>query len=239
MTRPSFGAALLLPLTLVSATASAEVPLPDYRDILVQRTWHEVDSLIEAACTGPPGAQTCNDEPLDEAIQTATRFQEVVTPDARLEYLLGLAYLSKGNPAGGQRHLEAAVRLDPDRPDAWHDLGEVYLQNDQMADAGEAFAHVTRLVDSGSKAWLGPWREAEVAAHLGDPEAFEAHMKIALERGFTFRTIRGLPNWRRFYADPRMQSSIRKMVTVYGTPDVLESLESAPRVEVRKNGLSP
>jgi hypothetical protein len=228
--------ALLLPYV---APASAEVPLPDYRDVVVQRTWHDVDSLIEAACSGPPGAQTCNEEPLVEAIQTATAFQDVVTEDARLEYLLGLAYLSKGDRAAGRAHLEGAVQLDPDRPDAWHDLGEVYLQDGQMDEAGEAFGHVTRLVDSGSKAWLGPWRQAEVAAHQGDPEAFETHMKLALKRGFTFRTIRGLPNWRRFYADPRMQSSIRKMVTVYGTPDVLESLEAAPDIEVRTDGLPP
>lgn len=208
--------------------AAAEMPLPDYEDLLVQRTWHEVNSLIEAACTGNPATLACNEEPLDEAIETATAFQKHVVRDARLEYLTGLAYLSKRDNVAGRRHLVAAVELDPERSDAWHDLGEVDLQGARYADAAVAFAHVTELVDAGSKAWLGPWREAEVAAHRQDPEAFERHMKLALRRGFSFRTIRGLPNWKGFLADPIIGPSVRKLVTVYATPEVLDSLQDTP-----------
>ena len=117
--------------------------------------------------------------------------------------------------------LSGEIRSSP----AWHDLGEILLQDSRFDEAAEAFAHVTELVDTGPKSWLGPWREAEVAAHQGRPEAFEKHMKLALQRGFSFRTIRGLPNWRQFYADPVMGPSVTKLVTVYGTPDILKSLE--------------
>lgn len=200
------------------------MPLPDYRDELVQVTWHRVNSLIEAACDSEPGAR-CNPEPLDEAIARATAFQAQVTPDARLEYLIGLAWRARGDPGEAEQHLRAALVLDGNRADAWHDLGELLLSQSRYDDAGEAFAHVSRLVDSGSKAWVGPWRQAEVAAHLKDPDAFERHMKIALERGFSFRTIRGTPNWKGFAADPVMGPSVAKLITVYGTPDVLESLQ--------------
>ncbi|MEZ4317969.1 MAG: tetratricopeptide repeat protein [Myxococcota bacterium] len=208
--------------------AHAEVPLPDYEDALVQRTWYRVNSLIEAACSSGPGLRSCTQEPLDEAIHIASSFQAEVVRDARLEYLLGLAYLSRGDRAEGETHLQNAVALDPDRADAWHDLGEVYLQSERLDEAAGAFANVSRLVPTGPKAWLGPWREAEVAAHQGNSEAFEKHMKLALTRGFTFRTIRGLPNWKKFYADPALRPSVTKLVTVYGTPDILESLAPDP-----------
>ncbi|MCB9674985.1 MAG: tetratricopeptide repeat protein [Alphaproteobacteria bacterium] len=212
-------------MVFLALLAHAEVPLPDYQDALVQRTWYRVNSLIEAACSNGPGVMACAKEPLDEAIGLASTFQAQVVQDARLEYLLGLAYLSRGDRSEGETHLRIAVRLDPERSDAWHDLGEILLQDSRFDEAAEAFAHVTELVDTGPKSWLGPWREAEVAAHQGRPEAFEKHMKLALQRGFSFRTIRGLPNWRQFYADPVMGPSVTKLVTVYGTPDILKSLE--------------
>lgn len=212
-------------MLLLALAVHAETPLPDYQDALVQETWFEVNSLIEAACSTGRGQRACTKEPLDEAIEVATRFQAEVVQDARLEYLLGLAYVSRNDRVEGERHLRNAVTLDEDRPDAWHDLGEVYLRDGRLEEAATAFAHVTRLVDTGSRAWLGPWREAEVAAHRGDVEAFEAHMKVALSRGFTFRTIRGLPNWRAFRADPVIGPSVAKLITVYGSSEILESLE--------------
>jgi hypothetical protein len=49
-------------------------------------------------------------------------------------------------------------------------------------------------------------------------------MKQALARGFSFRQIEGLPPWKGFYADPVMRDSIEKLITVYGTPETLETL---------------
>jgi len=217
----------------LALSAHAEVPLPDYDDIVVQRTWHRINSLIEAACTGGPTVRACSKEPLDEAIQIASSFQSQVIRDARIEYLLGLAYRSRGDQAEGERHLRNATLMDADRPDAWNDLGEIYLQDGRYEQAAEAFTHVSRLVDTGSKSWLGPWRQAEVAAHRQQPEQFEEHMKVALSRGFSFQLVRGLPNWKAFYADPIMRPSVGKLITVYSTPDVLESLQSDPTKKPR------
>lgn len=204
--------------------ASASMPLPDYRDALVQAAWYEVNGLIDAACVDRPVHLGCHPEPLAEAIEKATAFQAQVTRDARLEYLVGLAHRSGGDDQAAERSFRAAVELDVDRADAWHDLGELMLAQGRYDEANTAFEHVARLVDDGPRAWLGPWRLAEVAAHRKDPDAFEAHMRRALERGFTFRTIRGLPAWKGFLADPTMRPSVEKLITVYGTPDVLDSL---------------
>ena len=208
-------------------TASAEMPLPDYADSLVQARWHEVDSLIEAGCHRlGSGQATCNPEPLDEAIAKASAFEAVVVEDARLAYLIGLAAQLKGDVATAESNWRRAVRLDEERADAWHDLGELTLAQGRLDDAAEAFAHVTDLVSRGNKAWLGPWRQAEVAAQQGDAAEFEAHMRKALERGFSFRLVQGLPAWKGFLADPVIGPSVQKLVTVYGSEEVLDSLRA-------------
>src|SRR5690606_3485539 len=91
-------------------------------------------------------------------------------------------------------------------------------------EAKSAFEQVTRLISKGPGAVIGPRRLAEIAAHQGDAEAFETQIREALRRGFSFRDIAGLPNWQRFYADPRLQDSVVKMITVYGDRRVLETL---------------
>jgi tetratricopeptide (TPR) repeat protein len=213
-------------LTLVLALlAHAEVPLPDYREEVAVRRWYEVNDMIERSCLDVTCSQV-DTEILGRAIDLADDFQDRLFRDARLEYLTGLAWRLKGDDGRAQRRFESAVRLDDTRQDAWHDLGEVRLARGKFAAADEAFGKVTELVSDGNKAWIGPWRQAEVAAHRQDPATFEKHMKLALKRGFSFRQIRGLPNWQQFYADPIMRDPIRKLVTVYGEPSVLESLET-------------
>ncbi|MCB9692004.1 MAG: tetratricopeptide repeat protein [Alphaproteobacteria bacterium] len=210
----------------LAGVAFGELPLPAYDEAVVVRTWEKMNSLVEAACQGPIGpGRSCSPEPLDEAIQRGTAFQEQVVPDARITYLIGLARLSKGERDLARTAFREAVRMDPHRVDAWHDLGEVALEDGDYATAREAFGQVATQVDKGSQAWLGPWRLAEVAAHEHDPEAFEGHMRVALERGFSFRFVQGLPTWRGFLADPAVGPSVRKLVTVYGSPEILESLE--------------
>lgn len=211
---------------LLVGLAWADKPFPDYDEAVVLRTWDKLDSLLEAACSGPPGpGRSCVPEPLREAIQRGEAFERHVTEDARIRYLIGLAHTSLGEASLARARFEEAVVLDPDRADAWHDLGEIRLAEGDLEGAHVAFEHVARLVERGPGAWLGPWRLAEVAALRQDADAFETHMRKALERGFTFRTIAGLPNWKRFAADPVIGPSVRKLITVYGTPEILESLE--------------
>lgn len=200
-------------LLLLVGLALAEVPLPSWRDELAVQRWHEVDALLTAGQA-------------EEAIAAVRRFEARVTPDARLAYLEGLAHRQLGDNRAAERAYVRSVDMDPARQDAWYDLGELYLVQGRYDEADVAFGHVEELVDRGDRAWLGPWRRAEVAGWRRDPDAFEAHLREALRRGFTFREIEGRDNWRAFYADPVLRDSIRKLVTVYGDDSTLDSLEA-------------
>ena len=189
--------------------------------------WASVNASVEAACTRPRfigQAATCRADELHLAIDRATRFQREVTPDGGLEYLIGLAHRYLGDTAEAERHYRRATALRPDDQGAWNDLGEMHLASGRWAEAEVAFTHVARLVPEGPSAWIGPWRLAEVAAQQHDAARFEDHLREALRRGFTFRTIAGLPNWKGFYADPALSDSIEKLVTVYGDRAILDSL---------------
>ena len=91
--------------------------------------------------------------------------------------------------------------------------------------ARTAFTHVRDLRSEGDLAWIGPWRLAEVAALDHDAARFEADIKVALRRGFSFEHIAGQPNWRAFYADPALTDTLDKLLTVYATSEVRESLK--------------
>lgn len=204
--------------------AWASMPLPAYDDQVVQVRWHKVNRLIEAACEPGPGGYGCAREPLLEAIELAQRFQDQVTVDARLEYLIGLAYRGLDDSSNAEKHLRKSVELDAGRTDAWHDLGELLLDRKAYGEAKHAFTQVDERVTRGSRAWVGPFRLAEVAAWEHDPEAFEQHLRKAIQRGFSFRLVLHDPDWRTFAADPEIGPSVSKLVTVYGTPDQLKTL---------------
>lgn len=218
---------LLLLAVFLTPTALAEVPLPSYRDDLALATWHVINDQIENACEPSASSPTliCSEAMLDQAITDAHSFQNTLFPDARIEYLIGLAHKYAGRTDQAVIHFRRAVARDPKRQDAWHDLGESYLTKGRYEEAKVAFQHVSKLVNRGAHSWLGPWRLGEIAAHQGDPDAFEEHMREALRRGFSFNQIRGLENWRTFYANPKLHDSIEKLVTVYGDPELLRSLE--------------
>lgn len=203
---------LWLGLWLATAPAVAAGPLPSYRDHVMSEAWNEVDDLVTRGKH-------------DEAIARAQAIQDALGPDGALAYLIGLSYRLKGDPGRAEVHLRRATTLAPDRPEAWSDLGEILLATGRYDEAAPCWANVTRLVPTGPHAWLGPWREAEVAAGLGQPEAFESHLRRALERGFSFRTVEGLPNWRRYYADPALHEPLQKLLTVYGTPETIQTLQ--------------
>ena len=218
---------LLLLTIAIGSPAFAEVPLPSYRDDLALAAWHAINNQIESACEIRPGsaALVCSEAMLDEAIAEAEAFQSSLFPDPRLEYLIGLAHKYAGRVDLAIAHYRRAVEQDPERQDAWHDLGESYLARGQFDEAKVAFQKVSDLVSTGKHSWIGPWRLGEIAAHEGEADAFEVHMREALRRGFSFNQIRGLANWKEFYANPVMHDSIEKLVTVYGDPVVLRSLE--------------
>jgi len=191
--------------------AHAEMPLPSYRDAASHAAWYQVNALVEAGH-------------YQDAIAKAKAYETTVNETAGLEYLIGLSwrYLDDGRRA--ERYLRHAAELDPTYPAPWSDLGEIYLVQGRYDEARRCFQHVADLVKTGPGSATGPRRLAEIAAHDGDATTFEKEIREALRRGFSFREIAGLPNWQRFYADPRLRDSITKMVTVYGDPSVLDSL---------------
>ena len=209
------------------SAALAAPPLPSFTDDRVLYTWSQVNSLIESACVvdARTGQQACNPEPLQLAIDKASAWMDQVRPDARLHYLVGLAHRGRGEDAKATAAYEAAIALDPKRQDAWHDLGELRLASGDLRGAKKAFEEVAELVPDGPASWVGPYRLAEVAAFEHQPAAFEVHMKEALRRGFTFRQIAHLPAWKGFYADPKLRDTVEKLILVYGTHDILESLK--------------
>ncbi len=199
----------------LSLPAAAEMPLPSYKEELATAAWVEVNTLVEVGR-------------YDEAIARADKYQKNVAADAGLEYLIGFSYRMKSEFEPAELHLRKAVEMDPTRKDAWSDLGEILLAAERYDEAREAFVKVDELLTRGRYAWIGPFRLGELAAHQHRPEEFEEHIREALRRGFSFRTIEQDPNWKKFYADPTMRNSLEKLITVYGDVKILDSLRAEP-----------
>lgn len=195
-------------LLLLSVPAQAEMPPPSYREAISVAAWHQVNDLIDAGR-------------YQEAIDRAQAIESSVLETAGLAYLQGLAYrfLDRARPA--ERLLKRAIELDASYSAPWSDLGELYLVQGRYAEARPCYEQVATLEPDLP---LGPRRLAELAAHQHDAAGFEAQIREALRRGFTFRDIAGLPNWRAFYADPALRDSIEKMITVYGDAAILDTL---------------
>ena len=207
--------------------ALAAAPLPNYGDSLADARWYAVDKVLSNGCRFDPtvSAIACDPGTTELAREMADDFQRIVTSSAGLTYLIGLSHRYDGHEAQAMTWYQRAIALDRDYEAAWYDLGELHLIGGRFDEAAEAFERVTVLVPEGPTAWVGPWRRAEVAAHQQQPEAFETWMRQALERGFSFRHIEGSPPWKAFYADPVMRDSLEKLITVYGTPETLRTLQ--------------
>jgi tetratricopeptide (TPR) repeat protein len=195
------------------AVARAEAPLPSFERALGLEAWAEVDALLER---GEARA----------AIDRAEAFQHTVVETAGLRYLTGLAWRRLDRDDRALAELERSVALDPEYAAPWYDLGEVHLVAGRWEEAARAFTEVARLVPDGPTAALAPLRLAEVAAHQGDAEGMETHLREALRRGLSLRELPRLAQWRAFYADPALRDGIEKMVTVYGDLSILVELRA-------------
>ncbi len=203
-------------LSLLLCLASwAEAPLPDYRqELAAQRAW-EVQEHIQQG-------------ELQEAMDSARRFQRKLGETARLQHLMGWAASGTEDPDKAEPYYRRAVELEPSYTEAWIQLGELYSRQQRIDSAREAWTTVSEQIPSGERAWLGPLRLAEVAAMDGDASLLEAHLREALHRGFSFRDISSVSLWRAWYADPTLHDSIDKMVTVYGDERTRALLRGRP-----------
>jgi tetratricopeptide (TPR) repeat protein len=100
--------------------------------------------------------------------QAISDFRDVtsVTPnDAMANYYLGVAYIGNQNARNARRPLERAIRSNDAPPDAWVQLGLVYLQSNDRAKAEEQLAALAQKV-SACDAACGDTRRAQLqAAH--------------------------------------------------------------------------
>ena len=154
----------------------------------------------------------------------AKAFRTQVFDDARIAYLQGLAHRYAGEEGRARRLWTTATELDSDYRAAWYDLGELHLVEGRYEEAEQAFRRVADLAQDTPMPWLGHQRLAEVAALRHEPVAFEAHVKQALERGFSFRQVVDWPNWRSFAGDPALRDTLEKLLTVYATDEVRQQL---------------
>lgn len=211
---------------LLASAAVAAPPLPTYEQVLARDAWRRVNARLEAGCRVDPaqGGVVCEPGVTDGVLGAVDAFSATLFPDGPLAYLGGLAARYAGDAAEAERRYRAALALDPTLVEAWYDLGELLLASGRGDEARRAFTEVSTRVTTGPTAWLGPWRLAEVAADGHDAATFEAELQEALRRGFTFRQIAGLPNWRAYYADPALHDTLRGLLVVYADPAIEASL---------------
>ncbi|HJN76445.1 MAG TPA: tetratricopeptide repeat protein [Myxococcota bacterium] len=193
--------------------ASAELPPPDYREQLLAAVEGEADARIAEG-------------DLDGALDLVQRFRKHVTEDARLVYEEGLVRRLQGDTEEAEALYAKALEMDPSLGFAWYDLGELHLASGDLDAAELAFARATALTAEHPNGWAGPFRQAELAGRRGDALAFDQHLKVALSRGFVFRTVAGDPTWTAFLRDPVLGDVMTRLMTVYGEEQLLKEWKS-------------
>ena len=173
-----------------------------------------------AAVEGEADARIAEGD-LEGALDLVQRFRRHVTEDARLVYEEGLVRRLQGETAQAEALYSQALEMDPGLAFAWYDLGELHLEAGDLAAADEAFARATALTEDHPQGWAGPFRQAELAGRRGDTEAFSEHLRVALSRGFVFRTVAGDPTWTGFLRDPVLGEVMTRLMTVYGEEALL------------------
>jgi len=204
---------MLLALLVSLSAAQAELPAPDYREVLVAAAESEADALIAAG-------------ELEAALALVERFRAEVADHPRLVYEEGLVRRLSGDSDAALELLEASVASDPTLAHAWYDLGEVRLQRGDEGGAAEAFERASEMSEQHPQGWAGPFRLAELAGRRGDAAGFERWLKEALRRGFTFRVVVQDPTWKGFLSTPGLSEILRRMATVYGNEEVIRTWES-------------
>jgi tetratricopeptide (TPR) repeat protein len=206
--------------------ALAGPALPTYEQVLARDAWRSINTTLESGCAWNPSLQgvACVDGAADAVVDQVDAFTAALFADGPLEYLAGLAEKYRGDDAAAEVRYRRALALDPTLVEAWYDLGEILLAAGRTDEARAAFTEVAARNTALETGWLGPWRLAEVAAQAHDATAFESHLHEALRRGFTFRNVAGLPNWKAFYADPAIGPTLRALLAVYADPGIEASL---------------
>ena len=68
-------------------------------------------------------------------------------------------------------------------------------------------------------------QQLQADAQKQDAVAFEAHLRNALRYGMNIQVIAGDAAWKGFLADPVIGTTVERMITVYGGPEILASLK--------------
>ncbi len=196
---------------LLAGLALAELPPPDYRDVLNASAADEVTRRARA--TG-----------VADAMAFAKAWERQVGPDARVRYEVGLALRLAGRDREAAWWLDASLDLDPELVAGRYDRGELRLTAGDLAAAREDFEVVARVAP---ERWPGHFRLAEVAARRADADAFERHLLDALRTGFSVRTVVGDARWRGYLRHPELGPVLRRLVVAYQDEAVLDALESS------------
>lgn len=211
---------------LVAVGWGASPPLPSYRAAVADAERAAASRAVAAVCPYNRLGQVhvCDGSGADALVLRLDQWQATVFADAELTYWAALVRRYQGRNDDALRRYRAAIDLDATDEAAWYDLGELLLAAQRLDEAEHAFEEVSRLLPTGANSWTGPWRLSEVAAERHDAAGFDIHLREALRRGFSFQTIKAAPNWKRYAVDPALADTLRKLLTVYATPDVLPAL---------------
>ncbi len=212
VTRAIAGGLLLAALLASAPAARADLAPPDYRAYHGRRAYAE--SLLSLR-----SGQT------DRALTAARRAVALRPDDPDALYLLGVCQLFADQLDGARASLEGVLTLSPELVEAHHDLGLVWMA---MGDADEAASAFARVAELRPDSWIGPYRQAQVAALLrGDLPACEGHLGRAVDLGYPHAASLPVdPDWAQLAEDPTFLAMIRRVLG--GEGDRGTSIRPAP-----------
>lgn len=202
-------------LLAVVAAWSARVP-GDYPAEVAARTLVVVERLNQEGRYG-------------DVVEAVDLVQRSFPLDSHLAYEKAFALRALGKLEEAEKEYRRAVSLQDSNAAAWYDLGELLLQRGALEQAEEAFTHAARLRPDH---WAGYFRLADTAARRGDGEAFEAHLREALRRGFRLADVAHDPSWRRYFRTEPLRGVLLRLITVYGDETLLREFESDDEAQV-------
>lgn len=198
----------MLTLLLLLADAPASRPPPDYRDEL------------HAAAAAQIEAYAARSQ-FDEAEDFARRFTKRVEPAPAVLYELALLHNRLGRFDEALDGYDAVIKLEPEHAAARYDRGELLLERGEIARAQEDLEVAARLAPDH---WAIHFRLAELAGARGDASAAEDHLVDAIRHGFRLETLLQSPTWRGWVSDPALGPVITRVLVVYGSESLLDSM---------------